>query len=255
MRKLFLWMAILAFATSALAAFKAKPIKPKRPEQFQVRTWASGITIAADLLLTDKQQKDFFYQALNPIKVIPLRLAIFNETKGEVQIPLDGIQLIAPDGKSVPRIEPAAVAQAVLQGLPAGPESGGEPPVQVGASPRTVSTRTDPNDPSYDPRLDPTDPRYDPNDPRNRGYHDRRIVPGVDVILNPSGGGDNKEISARLIEKDFSDKAYLPDPVLPSMKRDRFLYFLFAERPADFKGFQLRLPEGRGFPQGAALKF
>jgi len=254
MRRLFLCVAIVALATSVFGGFKAKPVKTKRPEQYQVHAAVSGVTVAADLLLSDKEQKDFFYKPLNPSGVVPLRLAVFNDTKNEIFIPLEGIQLVGPDGKEIPKVEAQAVAEAVMKGLPIG-STADEPPVQVAAGPRVVSSGSDPTDPDHDPGLDPGDPRYDPSDPRSGRYGDRRIVPGVDVVLNPSSGDDYNEISARLIEKDFSDKAYLADPILPSMKRDRFLYFSMPDHSAGVKGFELRLLKGRGFTEGLSLKF
>ena len=259
MRRLILFTALFCLAASSFGGFKAKAIKAKRPDKFQARVSVSGITIAADLLLTDKEQTQFFPRALNPGNIIALRLAIFNDTKSEVTIPLEGIRLIGPDGKELPGISPEAVAQTVLQGLPADTKAK-EPPVKVAAGPTvvrpTIDGRTDRSSPTYDPRLDPNSPGYDPNDPRNRGYG--RVVPGVGVILNPGGGssgGNYDEISRRLMEKDFMDKAYAADPIMPSMSRDRFLYFSFEEHPSGVKGFELRLPQGKGIFEGVSLKF
>jgi hypothetical protein len=253
MRRLTLFIGAFCLAASGVAGFKAKAVKPKKPEQFQVHATVSGITFAADLLLNGKDQRKFFYRELTPSNVVALRLAIYNDSPNEVAVPLSGIQLIGPDGKEVPSISPEMVAQAVLQGFLVSSEVN-QPPVQVSSG---ANRRIDKSDPNYDPRLDPTDPSYDPQDPRNRGYNRdpygiRR--PGVGVILNPSGNMYN-DISKSLIEKDFMDKAYAGDPIAASMKRDKFLYFLIANRPASTKGFELRLAEGKGVIQAVRLKF
>ncbi len=260
MRRLILFVAVFCLATASFGGFRAKSIKRKRPEKFQASLVISGVTLASDLLLTDKEQTEFFYKALNPSNVIALRLAIFNDSKNEVLIPLEGIQLIGPDGKALEKVDPEAVAQAVLEGL-ALPSKDGQPPVKVAAGPRLGNDpQYDPSDPRYDPRYDPrNDPTYDPSDPRytgqNRRY--RTIGPGVDVVLNPSGGssGSDPEVTRRFIQKDFVDKAYLPDPVLPSMTRDRFLYFSITEHPAGIKGFELRILGFKGVSQAIGLKF
>jgi hypothetical protein len=267
MRRLLPVVAILFLAAVSIAGFKAKPIKSKPPEKFQARAEVGGVTLASDLLLSEKEQTEFFYRELNSSGIIPIRFAIFNNSQSEVLVPSDGIKLIGPDGKEIPAISPEKVAEAVLQGYTV--KSGkSNPPVQVGAGPTVVDPRYDPSDPRYDPqidpsnprydpRMDPTDPRYDPSDPRNRGYGNRRIEPGVGVVLNPPGtnGGNYDEITKRLIEKDFCDKAYSADPVMPNMKRDRFLYFRMDALPAGVKGFELHLPEGKGLPQGIKLVF
>jgi len=244
-------------ATALFGAFKAKAIKPKKPEKYQMSTTVSGVTVAADLLLTDAEQKEFFYQPLNHSGAVPLRLAIFNNSRNEVRIPLEGIRLIAPDGKQLSQVSPEEVAQAVLKGFPVD-SNDAESPALVAASPRVVNSTTDPSSPNYDPRLDPSNPSYDPHDPRNQGrpvYDKPRVVRGVDVVLNPSRGENHDGITESLIEKDFIDKAHSADPLLPSMKRDRFLYFSIAGRAMSAKGFELCLPEGEGFPGGVSLRF
>jgi hypothetical protein len=80
-------------------------------------------------------------------------------------------------------------------------------------------------------------------------------MPGVGVVLNPPDEGNRGEISGTMVEKDFVDKAYSADPILPSMTRDRFLYFSIRERPASIKGFELQFPESGSLPQGLTLKF
>jgi hypothetical protein len=267
MRRL-LPFAAMAFLTAvSIAGFKAKPIKSKPPEKFQTRAVVGGITVASDLLLSEKEQTEFFCRELNSSRIIPVRLAIFNNSQNEVLIPAEGIKLIGPDAKEIPAVSPEEVAEAALQGY-AMTSRKRNSPVQVGADPRVADPRydprdprydpqIDPSDPRYDPRMDPADPRYDPSDPRNRGYGNRRIGPGVDVVLNPAGtgGGNYDEITKQLIEKDFSDKAYSADPVMPKMKRDRFLYFGIDALPAGVKGFELRLPAGKGLPAGIRLVF
>jgi hypothetical protein len=114
-----------------------------------------------------------------------------------------------------------------------------------------------------DPRgYPPNDPRYDPSDPRSRPTGRDRYPggwgqPGVDVILRPGGAGtgDLSQYEKQLVEKDFSDKAHTNEPVLSSMTRDRFLYFSLKDRPANPKGFTLRLPRSKGIPEEVVLKF
>ena len=255
MRRMIFFIGMLCLAAVALAGFKSKVIKSKKPEQFHARTTVSGITFAADLLLNGKDQRDFFYKELIPCNVVALRLAIFNNSPGEVVMPLNGIQLTGPDGKELSLTDPKMVAQAALQGFVV--SSGSEqPPVRIDQT-SVGNSRNDKTAPDYDPRLDPTDPSYDPADPRNRGYgsstYDNRR-PGVGVVLNPSGGRYSG-VSAQLIEKDFEDKSHSGDPISPSLVRDRFLYFRFASLPASIKGFILRLPRGRGYTEEVTLRF
>ncbi len=255
MRRMMFFSAMLCLAAFAVAGFNPKIIKSKKPEQFHARSTVSGITFAADLLLKGKDQEDFFYRDLTPCNVIALRLAIFNNSLGEVVVPLKGIQLIGPDGKELPLADPKTVAQAALQGFVV--SSGSEqPPVRVDQT-SVGSSRIDKTAPDYDPRLDPADPSYDPTDPRNSGYgrgtYDSRR-PGVGVVLNPSGG-KYSGVSAQLIEKDFEDKSHSGDPISPSLVRDRFLYFSFGNLPGSVKGFVLRLPRGRGYNEEVMLKF
>jgi len=256
MKRLIFFITIFCVAATVVAGFKAKVIKSKKPQQFHTHIVVSRITFAADLLLDGKDQKDFFYKELTPCNVIALRLAIFNDSPGEVVMPVNGIQLTGPDGKEILLIDPETVAQAVLQGFIVSSDTD-QPPVQVTRTKRVGDPRIDKTDPNYDPRLDPTNPSYDPADPRNRGY-DRGTYgthrPNVGVVLNPSAGKYNA-ISGQLIAKDFADKAHSEDPILPSMMRDRFLYFRMAERPTSINGFELHLPRGRGMDQAVSLKF
>lgn len=273
MKKAAVIIGILCLAYSALAGFKVKNVKPKKPEQFQSRAVIADVTYAADLLLDGKDQKSYFCKELTPSNVIAVRLAIFNNGKDEVILPLDGLELLAPDGKSIPIVSPELVAQAVLQGKTAVPQSRQNKPwVGVGAG-GSGDPRRDPSDPQYDPRLDPNSPRYDPNDPRNRGQYPPGsyppgTIPGTyppgtypsggtlgGIILTPGGDGDLSKFERELAEKDFSDKAHTSDPVPSSMSRDRFLYFSIAKPPAEAKGYALRLPVSKGIPQEVILKF
>jgi hypothetical protein len=267
----FLLIILCFVVASSFAGFKSKNLRPKKPEQYQTRVSASGVTFAADLLLEGKEQKDFFYKELTSSNVIAVRLAVFNNGKHEVILPVEEIQLLGPSGKPLPLIAPEAVAQAVLQGLDVTAEARKkESPVQVGPNVRSVDPRVDRTDPRYDPRLDPDDPTYDPMDPRNRRYGDPRYNdpryggygyprPGVDVIVNPrvgsGGGGDMSQFERQLIEKDFSDKAHSADPIDGMMVRDRFLYFSMNDRPLTDKGFVLRLPKSKGIAEEVVLKF
>jgi hypothetical protein len=268
MKRLGAFFLVFCLAGLAMAGFKVKLVKPKKPEQFMARTSAAGATYAADLLVDGGTQKDFFYKELIPSNIIAVRLAVFNGGDNQVELPLDSLQLIGPDGKECPLVAPEVVSKAVLDGLVVtSAEKKNESPVKVLPNTRIGDPRTDRTDPRYDPRLDPTDPSYDPSDPRvrndpnirrNGSYGGPWIRPGVDVILNPggrSGGGDLSRFEKSLVEKDFSDKAHSAEPVLPSMNRDRFLYFSIKAKPETTKGYTLRLPPAKGFPHEIVLKF
>lgn len=290
MRKLSVVCEILFLTVTAFAGFKTKLIKPKKPEQFQARITTGGVTFAADLVLEASGQKDYFYKALSPSNIVAVRLAVFNGSNQPVTLPLDTLQFMAPDGSELQLVPPETVAQAVLQGkvVSERPKSAG--PVQTPQTepryPRANDPRRDPMDPRYDPRMDPNDPRYnptidpsdprydprmDPNDPRNSRYpptggtypggtqpYPGRTQPYPGVVLNPGGGGTTGDLSQyekELAAKDFSDKAHTLEPVLPSLNRDRFLYFMVTNRPPALKGYTLRLPAGKGMPQEVVLKF
>jgi len=226
------FIGMIWLTTAAIAGYKAKTIKLKKPGQFQTMIVVSGVTFAADLLLRGEDQRDFFYRELASSDVVALRLAVFNNSKNEVTVPLDGIQLIGPDGKELTVVAPEAVAQALLQGFPV--RHATEQPPAV---------------------IQPTDPRYEPADTRNTVY-DRRSygTPGVGIVLDPGGGGYDA-VSAQLIEKDFVAKAFSADPLPPSMTRDRFIYFFLSNPPQSVKGFELRLPPGKGIARPAILRF
>jgi hypothetical protein len=245
MRKIAFLIGILSIAFSVVAGFKAKNVKPKRPEQYQVRTVVPGVTLAADLLLEGKEQGDFFFKELISCHLIAVRLAIFNNSGNEIVLPAAGIRLIDPSGSDLRLVSPREAAVAVLQGFPVRAEKNDNPPVQVSPA-RPTNPRLDRTSPNYDPRLDPADPSADSRRSSAR-------APGVDVVLNPDRG--NTSISAQLIEKDFENKAYVEDPIAPSMTRDRFLYFSIGNLPANPKGFELHLPSGQGLPGPTILKF
>jgi hypothetical protein len=251
MKRPLAWLGMFLVALNAAGGFKAKTVRPKKPEKFQVRAVSSGITFAADLLLDGKDQKEFFFKELSPSNVFAVRLAIFNASNGEVVMPLDDIQLIDPDGKEIIPVESEIVAQAVLQGFPVS-SAMEQPPVLVSSTNRGRVSRTDQSNPGHDPRLDPTNPNYDPTDPRNTGYS--RSRPDVQVILNPTGGKYGA-ISSQLVEKDFIDKAYSADPIPPSLMRDRFIYYGLGHRPSGTKGFELRLLKGKGISEPVILRF
>ncbi len=277
MKKAMIFFQMSCLATFAFAGFKAKQLRPKKPEQYLARTTVGGVTYAADLLLQGKEQKDFFYKELTSSNIIAVRLAVFNQGKGDVILPVDGIQLIGPGGKELPLVAPDTVAQAVLQGSVVSADADKDKDqkdsaVRVGPNTRTMDPRTDRTDPRYDPRMDPNDPSYDPNDPRVRNdpryndprYNDPRYgrypMPGVNVMVNPTlggggGGGDRSAYEGQLIQKDFNDKAHSSDPIDPMMVRDRFLYFSMPDRPVTDKGFVLRIPAGKGIPQEIVLRF
>jgi len=285
-RKTLALLAVLALATTAFAGFKPKLIKAKKAEQFETRAATAGATYAADLLLEAKDQKEYFYKDLTPSSVIALRLAVFNAGKGEILLPLDQLQLTGPDGQDIPLVPPETVAQAVVQGMVVSAKGRGKTPASVTPGARAGDPRTDPRDPRYDPTLDPNDPRYDPtgprvgrdprydpSDPRSRdprydpnypsgyprtGGYGGYGVPGI--ILNPGGGGrgaggDLTQFERTLVEKDFQDKAHAPEPILPSLTRDRFLFFSLQSAPSSHRGFTLRIPPSKGIPQEVVLKF
>jgi len=264
MKRLAFLIPVLLLSAVGYAGFKAKTIKHKKPEQFQARATAADITYAADLLIQEKEQKEIFYKDLISSNIIAVRLAVYNGGKEEFNLSVETIRFFGPDGAEIPPLEPAVVAQAVVQGLVVAAEmKKKEAPVSVGAS--TRDPRYDPSDPRYDPSMDPTDPRYDPNDPRNRRSRDDPYGgvygrPSVDVILNPGGmgggqGGDVSQYEKQLIEKDFDDKAHHSDTILPSFTRDRFLYFSVKEKPATGDGYTLRLAPAKGRPQEVLLQF
>lgn len=271
MKRLMLLFLGLFLSTAAIAGFKAKNIRPKKPEQYQTRVTAGGVTYAADLLLEGKAQKDFFYRELAPSGIIAVRLAVFNNGKSGVMLPVEDIQLLGPGGKELPPVTPDAAAQAVMQGMVVTAEARKkDAPVQVAPNMRTGDPRYDRTSPGYDPRMDPSDPSYDPTDPRNRRYDDPRYDPryggsryprpGVDIMVNPRGGGgssggDTSQIERQLIEKDFNDKAHSTDSIDGMMIRDRFLYFSMSDRPVTDKGFALRIPKSKGIPEEVVLKF
>ncbi len=277
MKRWILLPVVLCLASPGLAGFKPKNIRPKKPEQYQVKTAVGDVTYAADLLLDGKSQKDFFYKELTPSGVIAVRLAVFNSGRSGVVLPVDRIQLTGPDGESLASVAPEAVAQAVLAGMLETPDiRQKDGPVKVAPTMRTGDPRMDRTDPNYDPRLDPNDPSYDPTDPRNRPVNDPRYNdpryndpryggyggyprPGVDVVLNPGAGGgsrgDLSQYERQVAEKDYSDKAHSSDPIDGSMVRDRFLYFAVKEVAPGKKGFTLRIPKSKGIPEEVILKF
>lgn len=274
MKRWILSSLVLCLAAPAFPGFKPKNIRPKKPEQYQTREAAGGVTYAADLLLEGKAQKDFFYKELTPAGVIAVRLAVFNNSGSGVILPLDKLQLVGPDGVEIALVAPDAVAQAVLSGMVVTAEvRKKDGPVKVAPNMRTGDPRSDRSDPRYDPRLDPNDPSYDPTDPRNRPVNDPRYNdprygdpryggyprPGVDIILNPGagggGGGDLSQYEKQLVEKDFGDKAHSSDPIDASMARDRFLFFSIQALPGGGKGFTLTIPKSHGIPQDVTLKF
>jgi hypothetical protein len=273
----FLW--ILLFAAVATAGFRAKNIKPKRPERFQVHVTIAGVTYASDLLLNSKEQRRYFPQELTSHNIVALRLAIFNKSSQEVQIHLEGIHLTDPEGKEFALISPDMVSQAVLLGYKAGSEedrrrallahmTGSDDPRSDKNSP-DYDPRRDPNDSRYDPRADPIDPNYNPiNDPTHPSYSPQQASAKDKIRIDQTNQGStislpdilngrsgNPVFRAKLIEKDFMDKAYWGDPVLSSMRCDKFLYFTIANPPASVKGFELRLFQSSGNREPIILKF
>lgn len=259
-RTLFL-VAVLGAAAAASAGFKVKRIEPKPPEKFQARATVAGVTFAADLLFDAGSQKKYFYKELITSGIVAVRLAVFNNGRGELSLPLGDVRLIAPDGREYAMVDPGMVAEAVLRGRSVVAGATKNPAAVVSPGMRTGDPRLDPSDPRYDPTLDPSRPTYDPNDPRNRYPGDPRYGgygrPGVDVVLSPGGGTDVDltEHEQALVRKDFEDKAHPAEPLTPSLKRDRFLFFSTPEIIAGPKGFKLRIPPGKGIPEQVILTF
>ncbi|PYU93454.1 MAG: hypothetical protein DMG08_10160 [Acidobacteria bacterium] len=117
MRRALIFITVLFSVLTVVAGYKVKLVKPKKPSQYQASTTVDGVTYSADLLLEGKNQKDYFCKELTPSNVIAVRLAVFNSGKLEVLLPLDGIQLLPPEGEGLALLAPDTVAQAVLQGL------------------------------------------------------------------------------------------------------------------------------------------
>jgi hypothetical protein len=261
MRRRILVAMMVCVASFCVAGFKAKTVKPKKPEQFQTRVTLGEVTYAADMLLQEKEQKDLFCKDLTLFDLFAVRLAVFNKGNGEVAMAVEDFRLFAPDGTEVQSVGPDVVAEKVLEVLSVASDAKKRnPPVAIGPAPRTNDPRQDPRDPRYDPTLDPNDPRYNPNDPRSDPRNDPYNRPSVGVILNPGGGttdtlGDLSQYEKVLVEKDFSDKAHHSDPVLPSFTRDKFLYYSVKEIPMTTRGYTLRIPPGNGRPEEVVLRF
>ncbi|MEJ2112074.1 MAG: hypothetical protein P8Z37_19630, partial [Acidobacteriota bacterium] len=253
MRKAALLFIIMCFALTAFGGFKAKKVKAKKPGQFQCMVTVSGVTYAADLLLAGKEQKKYFNDALTPSNIIAVRLAVFNDSKEEVvlplMLPLNDLRLMNAKGFEFVRIDPETVAQAVLGEEPILVEEDSRiPQIGIGTGPPPFDPYCDPNDPRYEPnnpRCNPNDPRYDPNDPR---YRDQ-VPPGSTIgrpgiVLNPGGIFDSDSVlnERKLIAVDFRNKAHTTDPVIRTLSRDRFLYFTIPEKPATKEGIILILP-------------
>ena len=261
MRRAVLVAMMVCVATFCFAGFKAKTVKPKKPEQFQTRVTVGEVTYAADMLLQEKEQKDLFYKDLTLFDMFAVRLAVFNKGSSEVAMPVEDFHLFAPDGTEVQSVGPDVVAEKVLEVLSVASDvKKRNPPVAIGPAPRSDDPRRDPRDPRYDPTADPNDPRYNPNDPRNDPRNDPYNRPNVGVVLNPGGGttdtvGDVSQYEKVLVEKDFSDKAHHSDPVLPSFTRDKFLYYSVKEIPMSTRGYVLRIPPGKGRTDEVVLRF
>ncbi len=233
---------------TALGGFKAKRIRTKKPSQFHCRVTVSGVTYAADLLLEGKDQEKYFHDALTPVNLIAVRLAVFNDGKEEIVLPLNDLRLISAEGMEFTRVDPDEVVQAVLGDDPINAyEKPEEPVVGIGG----VSL-----------------PPYDPNDPRNRRQYPPYDYPpgnypsggplgGPGIVINPGGGDgiDSIENERKLAAVDFRNKAHTSDPIICTLIRDRFLYFSIPEKPATKEGIVLVLPVGKGIPQEVVLKF
>jgi len=248
MRKAALFFIILCCSFSAFGGFKAKRIKAKKPGQFQSMVTVSGVTYAADLLLEGKDQEKYFHDTLTQSNLIAIRLAVFNDGKEEVMLPLNDLRLLGAEGVEFIRVDPEIVASAVL----------GEEPITIHEKPSRPVVGIEGG----------SLPRYDPNDPRNRGqyppgnYPSGRYPSGGPVglpgiVLNPGGDGgfDSKENERKLVAVDFRNKAHTSDPIVCTLCRDRFLYFFIPEKSAVKEGIVLILPVSKGIPKEVVLKF
>ncbi len=239
---------IMCCSITAFGGFKAKHIKAKKPGQFHCRVTVSGVTYAADLLLEGKDQEKYFHGDLTPSNFVAVRLAVFNDGKEEIVLPLNDLRLISAEGREFTRIDPEEFVQTVLGNAPTDTYENPEGPV-VG----TVGVSL---------------PPYDPSDPRNRRQYPPYDYPpgthpssgplgGPGIVLNPGAGdgNDNIENERRLAAVDFRNKAHTPDPIPCTLIRDRFLYFSAPEKPDTKEGVVLFLPAGPGIPEEVTLKF
>lgn len=244
MKKAALVLMILCCACTAFGEFKEKQIKAKKPGKFQVHITVSGVTYAADLVVDEKDQKKYFYDALTPSNIIAVRLAVFNQGKEEVVLPLDDLRLLSPEGVAFVRIDPESVGQAVL---------GEESPINVeeetGGTLIGVNSGA-PNDPRYPGSYPPGS--YPP-----RTYPPSRRTGQPDVVLSPGGLGKDAKIrnERKMAAVDFHNKAHTSDPIVRTLSRDRFLYFSIPEDTVIPKETMLFLPVGKGIPQEVVLKF
>ena len=248
MKKTVLLLIIMCCAVTVFGGFKAKRIKTKKPSQFHCRATISGVTYAADLLLERKDQEKYFHAEFTPPNLIAVRLAVFNDGKEEIVLPLNDLRLMTTEGMEFTRVDPEELVQAVLEEDPIiVRENPGGPVVGIGSV---------------------SHPRYDPNDPRNRGDYPPYDYPpgnypssgpfgGPEIVLNPGGGGgiDSIENERKLAAVDFSNKAHTSDPILRNLSRDRFLYFSIPEKPSTKEGIALILPVSKGIPKEVVLKF
>jgi hypothetical protein len=284
MKRISVWCWILCWSVSTFAGFKVKLIKPKKPEQFETHVVAGGVTFAADLLLQATEQKSFFYKELTPANIIAVRLAVYNAGKDSVSLPLETMRLTDPDGKDLPLIGPDVVAKAILEGMVAS-----APASQGKSRDSRADPRYDPqNDPSQSPGGQYPGGQYPggqypggqypggqyPGGQYPGGQYPGSQYPGGQfpgsqypggtgggipgVVLSPGGGGGGSDLSQyenQLVQKDFLDKAHTGDPIVPSLNRDKFLFFLVDKPPASLKGFTLAIPAGKGMLQEIVLKF
>ena len=169
MRKPLLLVLALMLATGAVAGFKVKLIKAKKPDQFQKRVAIGDVIWAADLLTDGGDQKDFFYKELTPSNVVAVRLALFNRSGSSLVIPAAAIELRDPAGKSLSQAEPVAVADAVLAG-------------------KVVTAGTAEEAPLATVRPVMRDPRYDPNDPLLDPVWELLVEPTEEKAMGGPGG-------------------------------------------------------------------
>jgi len=243
-KKAALVLLVLCCACTAFGGFNEKRIKEKKPGKFQAHVTVSGVTYAADLVADGKDQKKYFYDALTPSNIIAVRLAVFNQGKEEVVLPLDDLRLLSTDGVEFVRVDPESVAQAVL---------GEDNPVYVEEGDEGTQIGVYSGGP-YDPRYPDS---YPPGSYPPGTYPPSGRTGQPDIVLSPGGLGKDAKIrnERKMAAVDFHNKAHTSDPIVRTLSRDRFLYFSIPDSTVVPKETMLILPVSKGIPQEVVLRF